>query len=348
MTAEFELYDQKIVIDNDGDLTMPGHDIEADIIAVELGDEPSPLLKMYEAWGAVVEQLKEENQWDSFLDEVARGIDYWPRFSRYADWTTRQHRDFGLEDFMGVFIEALKYHIKEENEGEAVDIASVIKGFPLHTLSNMPQVTVESYEEESPDGILIKRIETHKLEINEEEVAEWEQWTNIEIDSVFLSISQNDYREYGGFDELDPSPIVQAVLDALGLEDEEPDYPDEELLGIPDEDQSGKGLFGILYEKDEYKYQPSGAWTKTGKKEAEIVIYDEEYTAKEAMELVKSVERSRGKDDFDEITLVRRMTPSEIEKLAPPEEQPQNLHPLWLEWTELEEDWRDRPEDFDE
>jgi len=293
---------------------------------------------MYEAWGAVVEYLKEENQWDTFLEKVARGIDYWPSFSRYADHTTRQHRDFGIEDFMAVFIEALKYHIREENEGEAVDIASVIKGFPLNTISNMPQVTVDAHEEESPDGILIKRTETHKLEINEEEIAEWEHWTNIEIDSVFLSTLKNNYMEYDDFG-LGPSPIVQSVLEALALEDEEPDYPDEESLGIPTGEWGGDGLFGILYERDEY----SGY---TGKTEAETVTYEDEHDAKMAFDLVKDVERSHGDGDY-EITLVRKMAPSEIKKLAPPEEQSKDLHPLWLEWIELEKDWRDRPEDFE-
>jgi hypothetical protein len=93
----------------------------------------------------------------------------------------------------------------------------------------------------------------------------------------------------------------------------------------------------------------------------EVVVYDDEGIANEAAELASALESNW--NDEHRITLVRRMSPSELEEqqeaaahramlrkqfqLDGSIEEVPEPDPIYTQWTELEEDEDDRPEDFE-
>lgn len=316
-----------INIDNDGNLSIPGYKPKED---------KSACFFLLECWDYVLKCLEDEGAIDTFLENVIKGIEYWPEsYGRFSSFSPHpEHKDFDAELLVDTLASALKYYIKKEDPIPAIAIASAIKGMPFEDWIKEPQILVDGYEEETPDGLGIGRSETHKISINEIDITEWEEKTAIRAGDPFLSyIDKEDYRRDHGFDDLGPTEIDIDVLEALGLEEEMPSYPNEEDLGIPEQDPIGP--YGLLYERkdvspgDQFRF--------------EVIAYASERELDDATWMANRINDEIGEDY--KITAVRRLAPSELLEIAPIEDQ----HPLKRvnDWTELEKNWADRPEDFD-
>jgi len=163
------------------------------------------------------------------------------------------------------------------------------------------------------------------------------------------------------------------VLDALGLKDPDPDFPDE--WDVPQFDKTGQGNFGVLYEEMRWHDRaypgrgPGGGYDHDDVADADVIIYDSENEAREAHRIATKIQRESGDHQY-RITLVRRKAPSERRKderrvgrylkkqaylkrqgrlFEPGYEQlpdPPPPHPIYSEWVELEESHL-RPSDFE-
>jgi len=327
MTAEIEMPEAPhcaIIIDNDGNLTVNKY-CKGAYSALE------------ECWEYVIKYILDylgENGWNDFLKKVRVGYEHWPpsygRFSSYSRHPVHKH--FDVDDLIELLAEALKYYVAEEDPMQAIAIAEALKVMPYENWEDEPRIQVDPQEEEFSDGTGVGRSETHKLMIQEVEISEWEERTSRETsDPVYFATDTYDYRRDHGFDDLGPSEIVYDVLEALGVKEEDPEFPDEEDLGLPEIDESGLGAFGLLYESEDHP--------------TEVVVYRDESVVKEAKWLAERIAGNTG--EKYEITIVRRMTPSELEFITPIEDQPPPKEHRVNDWTALEKTWKDRPDDFE-
>jgi hypothetical protein len=327
MTAEIKLECGTIIIDNGGNFSIEGRI-----------KKNTPCYYLKKCWDYIYQYMKDYRSnydWEKFLKEVREGYEYWPpsygRFSSYGSHP--EHRFFGINDLLEVLADSLKYYVANEDVMQAVAIALAIKKMPFEKWEDEPQISVESYETGFADGTGVMRYETHKLMIQDVEISEWEEQTaRRTCDSMYFTTETEDYRKDHGFDELGPSEIDLEVLEALGVKEEDPDFPDEEDMGLPEIDESGKGVFGLLYHRT-YETDPRFKF--------EIVVYNNEMIVKDAYNLAQYIESNAGGDY--EITKVRRLAPSELAFITPIEDQPKG--PV-NDWTELES-WQYRPDDFD-
>jgi hypothetical protein len=348
MAYELEIDNDTLIITDQGDLVMPeGFDEDTELALVEIGESSGLSIYLYWSWNLIKKALQEEGEWDNFINALAgkrRAYDY-DGFSK--PW------EFSFDDVEDALVTALKYYIEQEDEESAIEVANIINTVPW-SFQDSPYIDISDFhDQEDPYLPATRRDATHKLVVKGQDIAEWEHTTVTRVSGYYnFDFEQEDYREH--FDDLGAPPIVEAVLKVFELEDE-PDYPDE--WPVPEEDTTGEGLFGLMYE--------TMGW---GDKEDEVeevrvIIYEAESEAKEALWMAKRLIGETGENI--EVTLVRRRTPSEekedkleAERRAELRQQirlfnggttedVEEPEQIYLEWRPLEKDWQDRPEDFE-
>jgi hypothetical protein len=344
--------EQEITFEDDGALSMPGYDpMYEEAMAEFTGGEYKFSLChcLYKDWDEIADGVMER-----LVGEIKKTY-YDEHFDRYGYVTSRKVRPFNQGDLACILAEILADLVKDEGYS-AVVIASIIGGMNLK-LDMCPDIEVEEGSERDhglADGVY--RVDTHTLKVCDVEIANWERMIERRI---------NDFMYFGSdvedlSDQMDgyPSELVQEVINALGIADSDPDPPKE--FDTPKHDESGEGVFGVLYE--ELIYESGKRPHERDVCNPEVVIYDDESIAKEAAELSNAIERNWGEEY--RITLVRRMSPSELEEQRVAAVQREFLRkqhrlfdgsieavpepdPIYTQWTELEEDEDDRPEDFE-
>lgn len=344
--------EQEITFKDDGTLLMPGYDPEYEEAMAEFTGGAYKLSLchcLYKDWDEIAESVMER------LVEETQKTYYDERRDRYGYIIDRTVRPFNQEDLACILAEILADLVKAEDYS-AIVIASVIGSLNLK-LDTCPDIEVDKGAERCEtwsDGVW--RTDTHTLKVCDVEIADWERTIERRIhDFMYFESSVEDLSgEMEGY----PSELVQEVMEALGIEDSDPDPPEE--LDTPKHDESGEGVFGVLYE--ETIYEPGKRPHERDVCNPEVVIYDDERTAKEAAKLSTAIEGNWG--DEHRVTLVRRMSPSELEEQREAAAQREFLRkqhrlfdsgaedvpepdPIYTQWTELEEDKDDRPEDFE-
>jgi len=344
--------EQEITFEDDGALSMPGYDpMYEEAMAEFTGGEYKFSLChcLYKDWDEIADGVMER-----LVGEIRKTY-FDEHFDRYGNITSRKVRPFNQGDLACILSEILAEFVKAE-DSSAVVIASVIAGLNLK-LAEQPDIEVGEGPERGDswsDGV--HRFDAHTLKICDVEIAKWERCIERRI---------NDFMYFGSdvedmSDQLEcyPSELVQEVMDALGIGDSDPDPPKE--FDTPKHDESGEGVFGVMYE--EFIWDSSKRGHERDVRNPEVVIYDDESIAKEAAELSNAIESNWG--DEHRITLVRRMSPSELEEQREAAAQREFLRkqhrlfsdgaedvpepdPVYTQWTELEEDEDDRPEDFE-
>jgi len=347
--------EQEIIIDDDGVLEMPGYDPQYEEAMVEFSNgkyEKSVCYYLYRSW----EEIPKE-----FHDEIVQEMGK-PRYEYVRDrgrmWGEREVvRKFNDEDLACILAEALQYYVKEEDESGAVALAKVIGGMNLN-LNEQPDIEISGHEVgEWYQGVL--RYETHALNVCDVKIAEWQRMSERRIYGILcFDTDVQDLKD--DVEDSYPSDLIVAVLDALGMKDSDPSPPEE--FSTPKPDETKKGAYGVMYE--ELIYDRDKELEDRDVQSVEVVIYDNERTAKEAAELSESLMHETG-DHTYRITVVRRMSPSEREeqKLLAAErkalrkqyrlfkrgvEKVPEPDKLYTQWTELEEDEDDRPGDFED
>lgn len=327
---------QVVIIDDDGSLSMPGYDpsYEETLVALSGKEDYSLCYQLHEFWETIVEKMDT----DRFSREL-REQHYEEEKRGY--WYDSKKRDFNFDDLAEFLAEMLKDML---NKGDrvAVAIASVIGKLPV-SLEVSPCVDVE-YIDKGEWGWSggVTRLSTHTLKIGSVVVASWEHRVDREIHDIFYfetTVENNDWSiDDGAIDE-----STKEVLKALGLEDPEPDPPDE--FDTPKPDDTQKGAYGVMYEHRVYAHAVPEEDREIDI--AEVVIYEHEYDAKDAHDLANKIEKNTGDTEY-KITLVRRKAPSERLLDEQHFEELEEFDSIYREWTELEENWRDRPEDFED
>jgi hypothetical protein len=364
MPVEFVVDEQKIVIEDDGTISMPGYNPDYETAYAAMSPTPAAksfCYRLHELWQDILEKMDERGSRRLLEDELKSKHYRTEQVDRYYD---RQVERGFIADDLGCFLaDMLKDCIKDEDLNGAVPIATVLAKLPM-SRDNMPDILVEhrdkEYENES-----VWREETHTLMICETEIVEWKQATERRIYDIFYFETETiDLGEAGL--ETGPDELTQAVLDELGLKDPEPGFPDE--WDTPKHDETGKGQFGVMYER--MNWHPGDGYDHQDVIDVEIVIYEHEYDATDANGIATRIQRESGDNEY-RVTLMRRKAPSERKRLErrvarhqkkqaylkrqrrlfePGYEQLPDLpppHPVYSEWVELEKDSKDRPEDFE-
>jgi ketosteroid isomerase-like protein len=358
MAYEIKIGDFDAIIHDDGSLEVPGYDPEEQAVLAEMGYELGLDYWIVKSWDLVLQALKEEGQLDDFI-EALQG-----KRTQYDYYVGRSLWPFDIDDVKSALVLALQHYMNKEYTDDAVAVASVIKEMPW-SLNDMPEITVESHLSEDQFGYpRVVRYETHRLMIDGEEIAQWEHAVERSSYSYkYFDSDLTDLREAGL--EIGPEMVegLTEVLEALGLEDEEPEGPDEDDLYVPrPEDEDSDELFGVMYEEMTY-WHPTKGKLEEPEVEVEVVIYARESDASEAAALAQKMIGETG--DSVEVSLVRRRTPSEeaedIEEAKDraalrrqyrlfnggATQEVEEPDPIYLEWRPLEENWQDRPEDFE-
>ena len=346
--------EQEITIDDDGVLEMPGYDPQYEEAMLEFSGggkyKMSVCYYLYKSW----EELSEE-----FHDKITREMRE-PRYEYVRDrgrmWGEREVvRKFNYEDLARVLAEVLQQYVKAEDYN-AIAIANVIGGMNLN-LNECPDIEVSGSEHgEWPETVY--RYETHQLKIGDLEIVNWSRVSERRIYGImYFDTEVEDLA--GEIEDAYPSDFIVEVLDALGMKDPDPGPPDE--FDTPKPDDTKKGSYGVMYE--ELIYDRNKRPADRNVQSVEVVIYDSERLAKEAAELSEKLMRNWDQEYL--VTVVRRMSPSEREEqkqLATErkalrkqyqlfkvgaEEVPEP-DPVYTQWTELEDDPDDRPEDFED
>ena len=327
---------QVVIIDNDGSLSMPGYDpaYEETLVALSGKEDYSLCYQLHEFWETIVEKMDTDRfsreLREQHYEEVKRGY-----------WHDQERRDFNFDDLAEFLAEMLKDALKK-GDPVAVAIASVIRKLPV-SLKVSPDIDVEYIDqgEWSWDGGAC-RVSTHTLKIGSVVVASWEHRVDREIHDIFFfetSVENNDWSiDDGAIDDR-----TREVLKALGLEDPEPDPPAE--FDTPKSDETLKGAYGVMYEHRVYAHGVSQEDREIDS--VEVVVYEYEHDAKDASTLATKIQRNTGDEEYG-LTLVRRKSPSErlLDEQHP--EELEEYDSIYKEWTALEEDWKDRPEDFED
>ena len=343
--------EQEIAFEDDGTLSMPDYDPEYEEAMAEFCSGKykfSLCYHLYKGWDEIADRVMER------LVEETRKTYFDERRDRYGDIIQRTWRPFNQGDLACILAEILAELVKAE-DGNAVVIASVIAGLNLK-LDESPDIDVDTgfeYDTDMSSGVY--RTDTHTLKVCDIEIANWQRMTERRIYDIMHF--ESDVEDLSDQMEGYPSELVQEVMDALGIADSDPDPPKE--FDTPKHDESGEGVFGVLYEKLIYdsKKRPH----ERDVCDPEVVVYEHERTAGEAAELAEAMDSNWGHEY--RITVVRRMSPSELEEQreaaahramlrkqhrlfdSGAEDVPEP-DPIYTQWTELEdEDYR--PEDFE-
>lgn len=362
MKQQIQIGDVDVTLHEDGSIEIPDYDPEEQLVLIEMGYEAGVAYWLMQSWNLVLEALKEEGVLDDFV-EALQG-----KRTKYSYYVGTESWPFDMDDVRNALVVALKHYMDKEYTEDAVAVARIIKEMDW-SIQDMPEITVESHISHDQHGEpRAVRFETHKLTIADEEIAEWEHAVERSVtDYVFFETTDDDLmdlREGGG--EYGPEAVegLEEVLEALGLEDEEPEGPDEDDMYLPSPDtvEEGDGEFGIMYERA-LNYDAQGRRLPEPEIEVEIAVYDREQDAWEWADTARRMIRNWG-DDI-EVTVVRRRSPSEeaqdIEdakvraamrrqyKLfnGGTTQEIEEPDPVYLEWRPLEEKWQDRPEDFE-
>jgi hypothetical protein len=345
--------EQEITFEDDGTLYMPDYDplYEEAMVEFTRGQYKLSLCHhLYKNWDRISDRIMDR------LVEETRKPYYDTYRDRYGFITDRQIRPFNQGDLACVLAEILKGLVKSEND-DAIPIAGVIAGLNLK-LNECPDIIVEYKDSSGNESDGVMRADLHTLKICDVEIAEWDRVSERRIYDI-INFGSDVQDLSGEIEDSEPSEFVKEVLKALGIEDPDPEGPPE--FDTPKPDETGNGAFGVMYEKLiwDSKKRPHEREVES----VEVVIYDDESIAKEAAKLSERLNRNFGDDEY-RVTLVRRMSPSELEeqRIAAAHremirkqyrlfngglEEIQELDPIYSKWTELEEDEDDRPEDFE-
>lgn len=356
--------DQKIVIEDDGTISMPGYDPDYETAFMAMSPtpvEPSFCYRLHTLWQGILKKIDERGSRSIFEDELKSKHYRTERVDRYYD--RQVEREFSTDD-LGCFLAELLGSLVKDEDFDAVLIARVLAKLPLSP-DNMPDIFVESFDQEAYYSESVVRNETHTLRICDIDIAAWEQATERRIYDIFYF--QTDVSDLGEAGlEVGPNEVTQEVLKELGLKDPEPEPPDE--WDTPKHDETGEGQFGVMYEK--MRWHDKEHYDHDDVEEVDVMIYEYERDAAEAHRIASRIQYETGDREY-KITIVRRKAPSERRReerragryrkkqaylkkqrrlFEPGYEQLPDLdppHPVYSEWVELEQDYKDRPEDFE-
>jgi len=342
MTIEFKINcgngPQEALITNDGELQIPGYDPSEEEAAELFGEEKTGCYYLDELWNEfVVPHLKKEDEWDDFQKLVRSGEEYWN--GQFMD-----HRWGNVYDILDVFIPLLRQAIGDQDK-QAVEIALAINSFQLDRVGDYPDIDYEEVDpyKEDPPGI-VTYVEERTLKIGDEDLASWRRGKIRESRDLYNFESDvTDMDEFGGdYNAGATSSVLPAVLKVFGFEEDDTDNIDdpEDFYDKPEEDLTGEGLFGVMYEVI--------PWREDGERiveEVSVVVYEDDSDVEKAYELIEDIKKWQDFDDDTIITKVRRLSPSERKKQEA-EGVDETIDPLYHEWVELE-NWNDRPDDFE-
>jgi hypothetical protein len=333
-----------MVVHDDGSIEIEGYDPAYEEMLAAMGDthEFSVCYQFARHWNEVLGKLEESGHRDRLKESIGETYYDNDRSTGYRD----VKRSFEVNDLGEFLAEQLRDYVKEESY-DAIPIAQVLANLPVR-LDWTPEVHIDNFDEEDGWGLRIVRKSTHTLKVCGVEIAEWQHKTERDIDDIFyFNTSTYDFDKDYGFDDLGPSPFVQEVLQALEIEDSPPDPPDEDALGAPKHDATGKGFFGVMYETRAWSDSLEGGrsgYDDDNITEVEVVVYKREWEARDAYSLATQLAKENGDDHQYRITLVRRRAPSE-RQVDMFEEQ--DLDPIYYEWTEMESHHMKFPVDFE-
>lgn len=326
---------QVVIIDDDGSLSMPGYDpsYEETLVALSGKEDYSLCYNLHAFWETIIEKMDVDRfgreLYEQRYEEVKRGY-----------WYDSKKREFNFDDLAEFLADMLKDSLKK-GDPVAVAIASVIGKLPT-SLGMSPDIDVEYIDSDWGWDTGSTRSSTHTLKIGKVEVASWEHRVDRDIYDIFYfdtNVENNDW----SIEDAAINDPTREVLKALGIEDPDPDPPEE--FDTPKSDDTKEGAYGVMYEHRVYEHGVAREDQEIDS--VEVVIYEYERTAKEAWALANRIQRNTGDYEY-EITLVRRKAPSERLQDAQHTEDFEEFDPIYMEWTELEEDWHDRPEDFED
>lgn len=359
MPLEFKLTcwgeKQKIIIHEDGSLEMPGYDPDYEKSLVEFGEDPKKLslcFYLFNNWGTLTKGMADIGI--DFSKELSEERVEYDRRDPWKSW----RREFNFSDLACLLTKVLKEYVEKEDE-DAIDIASVLGKLPLDFDEEPGIDASKGFEEgEMYDGVF--KHTTHTLKVCEEEIASWEHTVERRVYDIFTFESEVENRD----EDLDkgPSEFIQRVLEAMGLEDLEPDPPEE--FYIPAKDESGEGAYGVMYEELVFDYEHGWPPKEIDVKSVQVIVYDNDREAMEAAWLANKIQDNTGDHSY-RITPVRRKGRKERHQdqvdaahraylrkqyriFESGVEDPEEFDPIYDEWTELEKDRKDRPDDFED
>ena len=330
----------KMTVNDDGSIEIEGYDPAYEEMLSAMGDTRSFSIcyQFVRHWNEVLSKLEESGHRNKLKESIGETYYDNDRSTGYRD----VRRGFEVNDLGEFLAEQLRDYVKEESY-DAIPIAQVLAKLPVrHDWT--PEVYVDAFDQEDGWGLRIVRRSVHKLKICGTTIAEWEHKTERELSDIFhFDTSTYNFAKDYGFDDLGPSEFVQEVLKALELEDPEPSLPDEDALGAPKHDATGKGCFGVMYETRAWNGN-IGHYDDDDIAEVEVVVYEREWEARDAYQFATRIAMENGDNDQYRITAVRRRAPSE-RQVGMFEEQ--DLDPIYYEWTEMEKHHREFPDDFE-
>ena len=238
------------IIDDEGELQLPGHDIDADIIAVELGDDPSECLLLKQGWDAFIYILSDTGSYGDFL----RAVTYEEKPFVESERPDDKYYEMSYKNLIRYLVESLEESIHREiwgkevhsllEEGYSLGIARIIGALPDSEyidikLSIEPEIEVGYFA-----SMPLQNIEHHELSINGVVIAQWMRGVEWVTDDVIgLTWGSNDMK-YSSSGEYDlPFKGFDKVLEQFGLEDPVPDFPPRPYTPK----KSNKGRFGIEF-----------------------------------------------------------------------------------------------------
>jgi hypothetical protein len=243
-----------------------------------------------------------------------------------------------LDDYRDALLKALEKQVKDDGPAIEQLLDELMQYFDAddvdYIVDGPYQADAEWHESQETTE--------HEINIDSYTVANWTTHLQRRVyDPVWFVSSTMDYCEAS--EEFCIPDGAERVLTYFGMTEKEPDEPDEPWHPEPDPD----GQYGVLYVHYEYKPGvPEHLRSKLLKViEREVVPYDDESDAKEAIEFSEHVIKYEGGNGPWDMRIVERRSPEEVAYFKQMEKQPAlaewgeyERDPIWSEWKELDEE----------
>lgn len=236
-----------VIIDDEGELVFKDYDINEDIIAAELGDEPSECLLLLQAWDVFTETLIETGDYGNLLDGVrGANIPVWEMEDDDID-----HYKMDYKEFIDYLVKTFEYRMGREpwtvDMGYSLSIARLIGALPdgddidIRLVIEPLKDPEEDFGRVHDDPTSIANIETHKLYVNNSRISTWKmgsEWITTDVEDLCWTAHNmvDTGHDYGH-----PLKNFPQLLAQFSLEDPVPDFPPHPYVPQTDPD----GLWGV-------------------------------------------------------------------------------------------------------